>query len=73
MCTASFSASFTYFPGQIRVYGMKFFDETGDYWGNTTSPVNDMLGTRLSARSVKIFADGMNSSYHIAHYSLTEL
>ena len=52
---------------------MKFFDETGDYWGNTTSPVNDMLGTRLSARSVKIFADGMNSSYHIAHYSLTEL
>ncbi|KAG7090871.1 hypothetical protein E1B28_009952 [Marasmius oreades] len=38
---------------------MTFFDaESGNYWGNTTSPVIGNEDERLSARSVKIFADG---------------
>ncbi|KAK6985112.1 Amidohydro-3 domain-containing protein [Favolaschia claudopus] len=41
----------------IRVYAMRFFNETAEYWGNTTS---QYFGgeNRLTARSVKIFADG---------------
>ncbi|KAJ7182054.1 amidohydrolase family-domain-containing protein [Mycena filopes] len=39
----------------IRIYGMRFFDENAPYWGNTTAP---LIGARLTARSVKIFADG---------------
>ncbi|ESK85235.1 hypothetical protein Moror_11382 [Moniliophthora roreri MCA 2997] len=42
----------------IRIYGMTFFDENGEYWGNTTEPVIATGDERLSARSVKIFADG---------------
>ncbi|KAF9264200.1 hypothetical protein L218DRAFT_1028925 [Marasmius fiardii PR-910] len=43
----------------IRIYGMTFFDaESGNYWGNTTEPVIAKEDGRLSARSVKIFADG---------------
>jgi hypothetical protein len=37
---------------------MSFFDENGDYWGNTTKPIIDAGNGRLNARSVKIFADG---------------
>lgn len=43
---------------QIRIYGMSYFDETEDYWGNTTKPIIASGNGRLTARSVKIFADG---------------
>ncbi|KAF7362054.1 putative amidohydrolase YtcJ [Mycena venus] len=42
----------------IRIYGMTFFDENGEYWGNKTKPIIDAGNGRLNARSVKIFADG---------------
>ncbi|KAJ6558569.1 amidohydrolase family-domain-containing protein [Mycena vulgaris] len=42
----------------IRIYGMSFFDETGEYWGNKTKPIINAGNGRLNARSVKIFADG---------------
>ncbi|KAF7375991.1 putative amidohydrolase YtcJ [Mycena sanguinolenta] len=41
----------------IRIYGMTFFDENAEYWGNQTKPKIDPEN-RLTARSVKIFADG---------------
>lgn len=47
---------------QIRVYGMTHYNESSDYWGNR---VNKLIGAgngRLTARSVKIFADGMHPS-----------
>jgi hypothetical protein len=44
---------------QIRIYGMVYFDENEEYWGNTTSPIVDGRN-RLSVRGVKIFADGKN-------------
>jgi len=37
---------------------MTYFNEHQAYWGNATTPVQDPLKSRLSARSVKIFADG---------------
>ncbi|KAJ7051743.1 amidohydrolase family-domain-containing protein [Mycena amicta] len=42
----------------IRIYGMRFFDETAPYWGNTTRPFIGVANGRLTSRSVKIFADG---------------
>ncbi|GAW10658.1 amidohydrolase ytcJ [Lentinula edodes] len=42
----------------IRIYGMSYFDENGDYWGNTSQPLIATGDERLTARSVKIFADG---------------
>ncbi|KAG6832492.1 hypothetical protein H0H87_001417 [Tephrocybe sp. NHM501043] len=42
----------------LRIYGMTFFDENKEYWGNTTTPLIDAGDGRLTARSVKIFADG---------------
>ncbi|KAJ3518136.1 hypothetical protein NLJ89_g62 [Agrocybe chaxingu] len=45
-------------PLPIRVYGMSFFDENEPYWGNTSRPIIGGESDRLSARSVKIFADG---------------
>lgn len=39
---------------------MTFFDESGPYWGDNTSQLVGAGGGRLSARSVKIFADGMS-------------
>jgi hypothetical protein len=41
---------------------MRFFDETVPYWGNTTTPLIGSASARLTARSVKIFADGINAS-----------
>ena len=37
---------------------MTFFDETKAYWGNQTARVIGAGNNRLTARSVKIFADG---------------
>ncbi|KAF5389360.1 hypothetical protein D9757_004382 [Collybiopsis confluens] len=42
----------------IRIYGMSYFDENDEYWGNTTMPLIANGDERLTARSVKIFADG---------------
>ncbi|KAJ7779933.1 amidohydrolase family-domain-containing protein [Mycena metata] len=42
----------------IRIYGMRFFDENAPYWGNTSAPLIGAANGRLTARSVKIFADG---------------
>ncbi|KAJ6565072.1 amidohydrolase 3 [Mycena sp. CBHHK59/15] len=42
----------------IRIYGMKFFDENEPYWGNVSRPFVGAANGRLTARSVKIFADG---------------
>ncbi|KAG6891752.1 hypothetical protein C0992_006173 [Termitomyces sp. T32_za158] len=42
---------------KIRIYGMSFFDENQEYWGNTTKPIIAAGNDRLTARSVKIFAD----------------
>jgi len=42
----------------IRIYGMSYFDENQEYWGNRTEPLIGAGDGRLTARSVKIFADG---------------
>ncbi|KIM91971.1 hypothetical protein PILCRDRAFT_809968 [Piloderma croceum F 1598] len=42
----------------IRIYGMTYFDENGEYWGNKSKPIINGGNGRLGARSVKIFADG---------------
>ncbi|KAF7300007.1 Amidohydro-3 domain-containing protein [Mycena kentingensis (nom. inval.)] len=42
----------------IRIYGMRYFDETAPYWGNTSDPILGAANGRLTSRSVKIFADG---------------
>ena len=44
---------------KIRIYGMTYFDEDKPYSGNTTRPVISAGDGRLSARSIKIFGDGM--------------
>ncbi|KAG0704666.1 amidohydrolase 3, partial [Suillus ampliporus] len=42
----------------VRIYGMRYFEERGPYWGNLSKPIVDAGNGRLNARSVKIFADG---------------
>jgi predicted amidohydrolase YtcJ len=42
----------------IRIYGMTYFDEDKPYWGDTMKPIIGGPDSRLTARSVKIFADG---------------
>ncbi|KAF9451279.1 hypothetical protein P691DRAFT_699657 [Macrolepiota fuliginosa MF-IS2] len=42
----------------IRIYGMRYFNENQPYWGNTTQIIIGKDNDRLTARSVKIFADG---------------
>jgi hypothetical protein len=37
---------------------MTYFDENKPYWGNQTKPLIGAGNERLTARSVKIFADG---------------
>ncbi len=48
---------------QIRVYGMKYFDETAAYWGDSFQKIILAGNNRLSVRSVKIFADGKPISH----------
>jgi hypothetical protein len=45
--------------GQIRVYGMTHYNESSDYWGDRVEKMIGAGNGRLTARSVKIFADGM--------------
>ncbi|KAJ7609921.1 amidohydrolase family-domain-containing protein [Roridomyces roridus] len=42
----------------IRIYAMRAFNTTSSYWGNSTRPFVGVANGRLTARSVKIFADG---------------
>jgi len=44
---------------KLRIYGMTYFDVLAPYWGNITRPLIANGDGRLTARSVKIFADGM--------------
>jgi hypothetical protein len=37
---------------------MRYFDETGPYWGNTSAKIIAAGNDRLTSRSVKIFGDG---------------
>ncbi|KAF8069839.1 amidohydrolase family-domain-containing protein [Lyophyllum atratum] len=62
-------------PLPLRIYGMRYFnvEQHAPYWGNTTQPLlaayeGDEEGTRLSSRSVKIFADGALRSGGAALY-----
>ncbi|EIN11936.1 hypothetical protein PUNSTDRAFT_99280 [Punctularia strigosozonata HHB-11173 SS5] len=55
-------------PLPIRIYGMTFFDEEAPYWGDTKPKLIDNGTTRLTARSVKIFADGALRSGGAALY-----
>ncbi|KAI0045278.1 hypothetical protein FA95DRAFT_1583421 [Auriscalpium vulgare] len=42
----------------IRIYGMTYFDETAEYWGDKVKPIIGAANGRFTARSVKIFGDG---------------
>ncbi|KAI0351006.1 hypothetical protein OH77DRAFT_1411838 [Trametes cingulata] len=52
----------------IRIYGMKYFDETAAYWGDAFEKIVLAGNNRLSVRSVKIFADGALRSGGAALY-----
>ncbi|CCM04368.1 uncharacterized protein FIBRA_06541 [Fibroporia radiculosa] len=42
----------------IRIYGMTYYDENADYWGDRVSKIVGAGNNRLTARSIKVFADG---------------
>ncbi|KAI0344613.1 hypothetical protein BDW22DRAFT_1354713 [Trametopsis cervina] len=42
----------------IRVYGMTHYNESSEYWGHRAEKIIGAGNGRLTARSVKIFADG---------------
>ena len=44
---------------KIRIYGMTYFDEEQPYSGHIARPVISAGNGRLSARSIKIFGDGI--------------
>ncbi|KAI0790696.1 amidohydrolase family-domain-containing protein [Abortiporus biennis] len=52
----------------IRIYGMTHFNETSSYWGDRVPKIIGAGNHRLSARSVKIFADGALRSGGAALY-----
>jgi hypothetical protein len=54
---------------QIRVYGMTYFDDAASYWGDKREKVLDI--NRLTARSVKMFADGALRSGYAAVRSMS--
>ena len=43
---------------QLRVYGMKHFDDKAPYWGNTTKKIIGAGGDRFTLRSAKFVVDG---------------
>ena len=43
---------------QLRVYGMKYFDDKAPYWGNTTKKILGAGGDRFTLRSAKFVVDG---------------
>ncbi|KAI0036858.1 amidohydrolase family-domain-containing protein [Vararia minispora EC-137] len=42
----------------IRIYGMTYFDENAEYWGDKVKPIIGAANGRFTARSVKFFGDG---------------
>jgi len=52
----------------IRVYGMTHFNESANYWGDSAEKIIGAGNGRLTARSVKIFADGAMRSGGAALY-----
>ncbi|KAI0702541.1 amidohydrolase family-domain-containing protein [Earliella scabrosa] len=60
--------SLEFFRRSIRIYGMKYFDETAAYWGDSFEKIVRAGNNRLSVRSVKIFADGALRSGGAALY-----
>ncbi|KAI5889720.1 uncharacterized protein SCHCODRAFT_02510687 [Schizophyllum commune H4-8] len=54
----------------IRVYAMNLFDETREYWGDKMEKVSGEGDGTLTARSVKIFADGKQCFPSFAHHCL---
>ncbi|OCH90259.1 hypothetical protein OBBRIDRAFT_793498 [Obba rivulosa] len=52
----------------IRVYGMTYFNESADYWGDRVQKIVGAGDNRLSVRSIKIFADGALRSGGAALY-----
>ena len=44
---------------------MTHFNETADYWGDKAEKLIDHGNGRLTARSVKIFADGKNNAQRL--------
>ncbi|KIP08258.1 hypothetical protein PHLGIDRAFT_104500 [Phlebiopsis gigantea 11061_1 CR5-6] len=52
----------------IRVYGMTHYNESAGYWGDRVEKVMSAGNGRLTARSVKIFADGALRSGGAALY-----
>ncbi|KAJ7790806.1 hypothetical protein B0H14DRAFT_3501289 [Mycena olivaceomarginata] len=55
----------------IRIYTMRFFNETMPYWGNTTSLISSASNNAcLTARNAKIFADGALRTGGSALYKL---
>ena len=43
---------------QLRVYGMKYFDDKVSYWGNATNKIIGAGGDRFTLRSAKFVMDG---------------
>jgi hypothetical protein len=43
---------------QLRVYGMRYFDDKAPYWGNTTKKIIGAGGDRFTLRSAKFVVDG---------------
>lgn len=52
----------------IRIYAMRFFNESENYWGNSTPKILGKADDRLTMRSVKIFTDGALRSAGAALY-----
>ncbi|KAI0692540.1 amidohydrolase family-domain-containing protein [Cerioporus squamosus] len=52
----------------IRVYGMKYFDETAPYWGDSFEKIIRAGNNRLTVRSVKMIGDGALRSGGAALY-----
>ncbi|KAF8881536.1 amidohydrolase family-domain-containing protein [Mucidula mucida] len=42
----------------LRIFGMRFFNESEEYWGDIVEPLVNAGNGRLHSRSVKMFADG---------------
>jgi hypothetical protein len=51
------------FKAQIRVYGMRYFNDEDEYWGGSAEKIIDQ--GRLTARSIKMFADGKHTRINI--------
>ncbi|KAH8828114.1 amidohydrolase 3 [Flagelloscypha sp. PMI_526] len=51
----------------LRVYGMTYFDEHAEYWGNTTEKLIDAAEGTLTQRAVKIFTGALRTGGAALH------